>query len=101
MKLRRCAYHGCLTPSVLLVVDGPRNGAVKFHAACRRLHGIARQAAYRRRVGRPVYSVGDVDASDDPVVIETTFQQALAVIKRRERPEPIVGWSSPLTRLES
>ena len=92
MTTRRCRYLACLTPDVLLVVDAPGTRNRWYHPACQ-LHKIrVRQLGYRRRngigprVGFPHgYGHGAVDMSDDPAMIEATFQAALREIRHRRR----------------
>ena len=100
MKKRVCAFIGCPTPNVLLIVDGPRNGAVKYHKACAKRGEVKRQAAYRaRKSGRYHYDATDVDESESAEEIEANFEAALREIKGRKRPDPLVGWQSPLARI--
>ena len=101
MKKRVCAFIGCPTPNVLLIVDGPRNGAVKYHKACAKRGEVKRQAAYRARKSGRVFidNPADVDASESAEEIEANYLAAMREIKSRKRSDPVVGWQSPLARI--
>lgn len=56
------------------------------------------------RRGRPkkVRPEGWTEAAyvdDPPELIELNYQLALAEIKQRPRPEPVIGWESPLAKI--
>lgn len=84
----------CLEPTCSAMV--PTKANRKRCDTCLRLKW--RREAVQARVKRGHRPI-DVDQLESSFDIDARFQQALAEIKRRPRPEPMLGWSSPLARL--
>lgn len=86
----------CLEPSCQVLVVTKCNP--KRCDRCRHALQQASEAAHRATLTQP-HVCEPQPFQESPEAIEQAFQQALAQIKARPRPEPLVRWSSPLARL--
>ena len=94
-----CRYAYCPTPDVPLTLAKRR-----YHPDCA-LHVIRARWCDRdqSKPPRPYDNSRrrelDMDSPEAIAAVEKAYSEALAVIKRRTRPEPDLRWTSPLAGL--
>ena len=90
--VKPCRQRGC--GAMVLTKASP-----KRCPSCRRMVLQARMATYRASLTQPQVREPQ-PCLETPEAIDRLFTQALAVIRRTPRPDPLVRWESPLARIQ-